>query len=306
MEEPVETAELQAFVHIVDAGSLSLAAKRLGVPRATLSRRLARLEARLEVRLVHRTTRQLALSEAGGRFYRHATAVLEAVATAQAAVQADTDHISGELKVSLPPGDGRLIYAMLHEYMARYPDVRLQVTFSTAHVDLLREGFDVAIRAGELHGEGLVLRTLTRVRSIAVASRGYLDAHGTPSSVHQLVDHRLITGFDRGAVPRKVWPSTAGPVRIEPHLATNDMRFVAELVAQHRGIALLPAGFVRDGLDDGSLVPVLPGVLESEGRVAVVYPDREYLPPQVRAFADLAVAWSREMQFGPDTAPRVD
>ena|SRR5688572_11931260 len=156
MPDPVETAELTAFVQTVDARSLSRAAAELGIPRATLSRRLARLEQRLGARLLRRSTRSLALTDAGESFNRHARIVLEAVAHAEASVRQVDDAVRGSLRVSVPPIVTPSFRAMLCSFSERYPDVRLQVHFTSRIVDLRRDGYDVALRASSQMEPGLI------------------------------------------------------------------------------------------------------------------------------------------------------
>src|SRR5215471_5628141 len=139
MSNPLETAELLAFARVVDAKSLSRAAAELGVPRATVGRRLARLEQRLGTRLLRRTTRSLALTDAGELFYRQARIVLDAVAQAEVCVRTDAAVMRGDLRVSLPPVDDESLFEMIAAFANQYPDVRLQIDFSTRLVDLVRE-----------------------------------------------------------------------------------------------------------------------------------------------------------------------
>jgi len=170
MRDPLETAELLAFTRIVDARSLSRAAREMRAPRPTISRRLARLEARLGVRLLRRTTRSLALTDAGEALYRQARLVLDAVASAEASVRRPDDAMAGELRVSAPPIFDESFFDIVASFAKRHPRVRLQVHASTRHVDLRREGYDVAIRAGNEMTPGLVARPLFRSKLVAVAS----------------------------------------------------------------------------------------------------------------------------------------
>jgi DNA-binding transcriptional LysR family regulator len=292
MNDPLETAELLAFARIVEAKSLSRAATELGIPRATISRRLARLEERLGTRLLRRTTRSLALTDAGEVFYRQARIVLEAVAQAQTCVRSSGDVIRGDLRVSLPPLNDDAILELITTFALDHPEVRLQVDFSSRIVDLLREGYDVALRAtGEIQ-PGLVARMIQRDKTIAVASPGYLAEHGTPRSVKDLRRHRCLTGFARGELPQSTWRIGRGEVHVESAFSSNDIRLLREAAARGLGIALLPLFLVADLLETGALVQVLAGTVEAESRIAVVYPERELLAPHVRAFIERLVQWS--------------
>jgi DNA-binding transcriptional LysR family regulator len=291
MHQPLETAELLAFTRVVEAKSFSRAAAELGTPRATVGRRLSRLEERLGTRLLRRTTRSLALTDAGERFYRQARIVLDSVAQAEASVQGAGDGMRGELRVSLPPQNDPALMALLTGFANEHPEVRLQVDFSTRLVDLVREGYDVALRAaGELQ-PGLMARLVQRDKSIAVASPAYLAAHGTPRSVKDLKQHRCVTGFARGELPQASWRVGRGEVHVESAFSSNDVRLLRAAAADGVGIALLPTFLVADLLESGALVQVLAGIVESQVNVAVVYREREMMAPHVRAFIDRLVEW---------------
>lgn len=296
MSEPIETAELLAFARIIEAKSLSRAAAELRVPRATLGRRLARLEERLGTRLLQRTTRSLAMTDAGEMFYRHARIVLDAVAQAEASVQTANDVVRGDLRVSVPPLMDESLSAMIMDFAEKYPDVRVQVDISTRLVDLRREGYDVALRASSELQPGLIARTVMREKIIAVASPAYLARMGTPRKLKDLRDHRCLTGFARGELPRTTWSAGRSVIRIDGSFSSNDLRLVRDAAVRGLGIAMIPQIVLGDLVARGELVQVLPGVLESENRVSVVYVEREFVPPHVRAFVEAMVAWAPALQ----------
>jgi DNA-binding transcriptional LysR family regulator len=293
MPDPVETAELAAFVQTVDARSLSRAAAELGLPRATLSRRLARLEQRLGARLLRRTTRSLALTDAGESFNRHARIVLEAVAQAEASVREVDDAVRGSLRVSVPPIVTASFRAMLCGFAERYPDVRLQVHFTSRIVDLRRDGYDVALRASSEIEPGLIARPLSREPMLAVASPAYLAAHGVPRSRRDLARHRCLMGFARGELPQSHWTFHGGSkVHLEGVFFSNELDLLCDAALRGLGIAFLPLMVTHAALESGALVAVLPETLYAEALIAVVYPEREFVPPAVRAFVDTVVAWA--------------
>ena len=295
MRDLVETAELQAFAKIVEARSVSRAAAELRVPRATLGRRLARLEERLGVRLLRRTTRSVALTDAGEALYRHARIVLDAIQHAEASVRQTDGAIRGDLRVSVPPMITHDFYAMVAEFVARHPEVRLQVDVSTRVVDLQAGDHDVAIRAGSEIQPGLIARTLARDPVVAVASPAYLAEHGTPRTRRDLANHRCVMGFARGEVPQTHWPTPRGSkIHVEGVFFSNDLFLCCEVALRGVGIALLPLVVVRQFLERGELVHVLRDVVGGQGRIAVVYPEREFLPAPVRAFVDAVAAWGPE------------
>jgi DNA-binding transcriptional LysR family regulator len=307
--DPVETSELLAFAKTVEAKSVSRAAAELRVPRATISRRLARLEARLSARLLRRTTRSLVLTDAGEALYRHARIVLDAVGHAEASVRRTDDQvIRGDLRVSVPPMLNHSFHQMVCAFALRYPDVRVQIHVSTRAVDLKRDGYDVAVRASTELPPGLVARTLARHPIIAVASPEYLAKHGTPRTRRDLRDHRCVMGFANGEVPQTHWPfADGGKLHVEGAFFSNDIFMLAGAALRGIGIALLPLMVVRPLLEEGKLVHVLAGALQTESRVAVVYPEREFVPPQVRAFVDAVVAWAPgELDQGLPACPKAE
>jgi DNA-binding transcriptional LysR family regulator len=295
MSEPIETAELLSFTKAVEMHSLSRAASQLGLPRATLGRRLARLEQRLGVRLLRRTTRSLALTDAGEAFYKHARIVLDAVTQAERSVKLDPAAVRGTLRVTVPPITDPSFHAMLCEFAEKYPELQLHFDFTTRFVDLHREGYDVAVRAGTTLEPGLVARTIARSPMSAFASPKYLAAHGTPRTVRDLKNHRCLLGFSRGQVPQNHWPLLAGgQVHVEGRFFASDVRVLIAAAVRGLGLVALPRDMIASELKSGRLVQVLEGVVGGEARVSVVYPEREFMPPQVRAFIDAVLAWVQQ------------
>jgi len=294
MHEPLETAELLAFVRSVEEKSLSGAAAKLRVPRVTISRRLARLEKRLAVRLLRRTTRSLALTDAGEALYRQARVVLDAVSRAEASVRRSDGTIRGDLRISVPPITSDSFFALVLRFAAKYPEVRMQIHFTSQLVDLASGAYDIALRASAHFPPGLVARPLARDRSIAVASPRYLAERGTPRAARDLRRHRCLVGFARGEIPESQWPlAKGGNFSVDGAFFSNELKVLFGAALHHQGIALLPEVLVKKFVASGRLTHVLPGIIEARSMVAVVYPEREFVPPQVRAFADAIVEWAK-------------
>jgi DNA-binding transcriptional LysR family regulator len=290
MREPLENAELLAFTKAVESKSLSRAAAELGLPRATLSRRLGRLEQRLGARLLRRTTRSLTITDAGEALYRHARIALDAVAEAEATIRRTDETVRGNLRVALPPVVSAPFLDLVAEFAAAHPQVRLQAHASTRHVDLRRDGYDVALRASAHFEPGLVARTLARFEFIAVASPAYLAAQGTPTSLRDLRRHRCLMGFARGELPETHWTAAGRKIQLEGTFFSNSPAMLVRAAERGLGIAVVPSLAVQSQLGGGQLVAVMPGLLRSEGRIALVYPERELVPPPVRAFVDWVLA----------------
>lgn len=300
MTEPLETTELLAFTRTVETGSLSRAAVELALPRATVSKRLARLEQRLGTRLLARTTRTLKVTAAGEALYAHACIVLDAVKRAEASVRRPDGVLRGELRVSVPPVSQEGFHAFLTAFAAKHPGLQLHVQFNSALVDLRRDGFDVALRAALDLEPGLVARVVARSMLVAVASPAYLKAHGTPTRLAELTRHRCLMNFTAGSFPQTHWPTLkGGKVALTGTFFSNHLPMLKRAALDGLGITLLPDVYVAPQLADGSLLPVLPKQLGAETRVAVVFPEREFVPPQVRAFVDALVEWMETKGFSP-------
>lgn len=295
MDDPPETAEFMTFVRTVEARSISRAARELGVPRPTVSRRLARLEEKLGVRLLRRTTRSMTLTDAGEALYARARGVLAAVRDAEASVRQSDNAVRGALRVSAPPLNSAEFGAMIAGFVGRYPDVRLELDLTTRHVEFAAGAYDVAIRAGERLPPGLIARNLARTRLVLVGAPAYLGRRGTPRRVAELAKHACLVGFALGEHPATHWPlARGGRVRVEAVMATNDLAVLRASALAGNGLALLPLPFVYDDLVGGALVAVLPERVGTESHIAVVYPEREFVPPAVRAFVDAVVAWAKQ------------
>ncbi len=293
MVDAMETAELLAFTRTVEARSLSRAAAQLGVPRATVGRRLQRLEERLGVRLLRRTTRALALTDAGDALYRHARIVLDAVEQAEASVRKSDQVVRGTLRVTTPPMQDPSFNELVCDFARAYPEVQIHIDSSPRYVDLVHEGYDVALRGSTELEPGLVGRTVARTSTVAVAAPAYLAANGTPRKARDLRAHRCLVGFTRDGLPQTHWPTAGGgKISIHGSFASNDITLLMDAAARGLGIAVLPMLLVGTLLERGKLVRVLRQVIHAESRVTVVYQEKELLPPQVRAFIDLLVAWA--------------
>jgi len=289
---------LTDFVAIVDAGSVSAAARALDVPRATLSRRLARLEDRLGVRLVHRTTRKLAPSPAGEELYRRAERILTQVREAEQAIRRLDGRPRGRLRVSaMPIGPDSRLTDLFLTFLERHPEVELEVSSTARHVDLIAEGYDCALRGGVVRDQGLVARLIRTSELRVWASEGYRARHGVPRRREDFADHECIRAFDAvSARPVSRWPCLdGGTVPVSGRLVTSEMGLMVRAVVGDQGLALMPeeATETLPAPVRGRLVAVLPDVVGVRGSVSVVYPEREHLDPKVRAFVDHAVAFLR-------------
>jgi len=297
--------DFEAFVAIVDAGSISEAARELRVARASLSRQLARLEERLGVRLLHRTTRRLVPSRAGEVLYPRARAIVEESAAAVEAVRLLDDVPRGLLRVSAPPTVSPSLGELIAAFMLEHPLVSVELIADTSHVDLASERVDVAMRAGVMRDPNLISRTLFRLHTQAFASTSYLARHGTPTTAEDLADHVCIRRFISGRRPATSWPLLdGGEVPVDGAFVSNDVMALMGALRGGLGIGLAPRELVAADVESGHLVQVLDGVVGLETTASLVWLERRFLDPKVRAFVDFITeaAKKRELLGELDTA----
>jgi len=289
---------LHEFAAIVDAGSVSEAARALELPRTSLSRRLSALESDLGVRLMHRQTRRLVLTPAGEELYRRARRVVAEADAAWASLRQLDGAPRGSLRVSVP--DSRMAGAGLFvEFAEAFPEVRLEVSVTPRHVDLVADGVDVAIRFGPVTNESLIVRHLWSTRSLPVASPDYLERRGVPTSATALIDHDCIVGFGGGRAPDRTWPLLeGGSIPVSARFASSGIDLRIAAVEAGLGIGLLPYGPVTRHLAEGTLVAVLDDIVGVETPLNLVFVDREFMPPRIRLFIDRAIEYLSRMAPG--------
>lgn len=280
--------EMRTFVAVVDAGSFVGAADALEVSKPVVSRTVADLEARLGVRLLHRTTRRLSLTEEGEVFQARSRELLAALEEAEAEVSARSVQARGLLKVSAPVSFGRHLAPLWGDFMARNPGVELDVTLSDRLVDLVEEGFDVAVRIARLESSSLVSRRLSSTRMVLCASPQYLQAHGTPRhpselAAHQVVGYSLLAAGDNWRFEGPDGPVT---VKVLPRFRSNSGDTCCAVARSHQGIILQPGFLVGEDLAAGRLVELLPAFPAGELGIHAVYPSRKHVAPKVRVLME--------------------
>jgi DNA-binding transcriptional LysR family regulator len=279
--------DLEVFVRVIAAGSMSTAARDLGLSPAVVSKRIKRLEDKLGTRLLQRTTRQISLTEAGQGFHERVLTVLGGLEEAEAFASGRSSEVNGTLKISASTSFGRMHVAPhLKPFMEAHPDLAIHLVLSDEFTDIVGGGFDLAIRIAELNDSSLVARRLAPVRRVLCASPDYLAEHGTPATLDDLKRHRCLPAHNHESW-RLEGPS--GPVTLRPEgmLITNSSEVIREAVIAGLGIALRSTWDVGAELKSGKLVQVLPQY-ESSRNVALsaVYPSRQFLPAKVRLFID--------------------
>ena len=292
--------DVLVFSRVVEAGGFTAAAARLGLPKSTVSRRVMRLERALGARLLQRTTRKLRLTDAGAIYYGHCNRVLSELEAAERCINKLEESPRGVLRVTAPGDVGPFLAELVVTYQARYPEVVVVAELSTRQVDLVAEGFDVALRGGHLRDSSLMARRLASARSRLWASPGYLQKCGEPTTPQQLQDHGcLLFGVN---IPQATWrltgPSGDVQVDVSGPLSSNDLGFLRDAAVAGAGIANLPG---LSGKPPTPLVRVLPDYEGSASGLYAVYPSSQLLSPKVRCFIDLA-AELVEDQLLPESA----
>ncbi|CAB3748955.1 LysR family transcriptional regulator [Paraburkholderia solisilvae] len=288
-----ELDDVLAFLAAFDAGSFAAASAMLGRDASIVSRRVSALEARLGVRLIERTTRRLAPTEAGTAFYRRMRAALSMMDEASAEIAQSSHVASGLLRIALPATFGqRWIGPMLPAFLAAWPQVTIEAEFSDRYVDLVHERFDLAVRLGDLADSRLVARRLASNDRIAVASPAYLARHGTPVSPDDLTAHACLPNPRLEGFPD--WHFRRGDamvaVRVNGPLTADDSTSLVAAAAEGIGITVCARWLIAEELASGRLVRVLADwEFEHSGGIHLVRPSSRYTPLKTRVFSDWLV-----------------
>ncbi|TXD37502.1 LysR family transcriptional regulator [Lujinxingia vulgaris] len=283
--------DLQTFVVVAETETMSAAADELGVPRSTVSRRVARLEEALGVTLVHRSNQGNTLSADGRHLYARSAPAIRELSQVERALADTALKPTGILRLTAPHDFGAMasFAELMTRFEANFPDIELRIELTNRVVDLVEEGFDAAIRA---HGPnlpddaGLMIRPLTRVERGLYASPAYLKQHGRPSSVDELAEHRFVAHQTMLRERNSIFdPHTPRPI-----MRVNDFGLVVQLLIAGAGIGEVPTFFARDHVRAGLLQRVLPEVGSATGRFSLFWPASRHLAQRIRALIDFLSA----------------
>lgn len=284
--------EIAVFARVVELGSFTRAAEQLGVPKSSVSRAVARLEERLGVRLLARSTRTLRLTDAGIAYHQRITAALGLIDDAEHEVAHLQDAPRGLLRITAPYDAGvGFLAEITARFTARHPGVHVETVLTSRTVDLIAEGFDLALRAGQLRDSSLIARKLGAVESRLFAAPAYLEARGTPDTPADLGRHAclLFRGQNGKARWRLDGPAGAVQVEVAGPIGADDLSFVRAAALAGGGIALLPWFLCADDVAAGRLVRVLPAYEQTGAAIYVVHPPGEHLPRRVAVFRDFLI-----------------
>ena len=285
---------VSAFVQVLEAGSFTAAAREMGLPKSSVSRRVSALEESLRVRLLQRSTRKLALTEAGRLYFERARAALRGLESAGAAASDMSQEVAGPIRFTAGNDNTGMLAHLIGEFLQRHPRIQLDVVLTPRRVDLVAEGFDLALRAGPLVDSSLIVRRLGRVDHGLYASRAYLRKAGRPQRVSELARHRFVLFGEPQARHqlRLTGPRGDETVKIDGPLVVHDLPFATDAIAAGIGIGVVPEMYLGWVLKGGmranrdQLVRLLPDHGVTGAELSLVSPPTAYEPARVGLLRD--------------------
>jgi DNA-binding transcriptional LysR family regulator len=282
--------DLEAFVAVVEAGSITHAADRLGIAKSAVSRRLAALEERLGVELIRRTTRRLNLTDTGQSFYEQSSRILADLEEAESAAAQAHGELRGRLRVALPLSFGlKHMAGPISEFSRRHPKVTFDLDLNDRRIDLIEEGADIALRIARLDDSSLIARRLFDARTVLVASGDYLERHGRPRAPADLSSHRCLVYSNLPEPERwRCRDEDGSPIDVivTPAMTASSGDFLCNMAADGHGIAMQPTFIAGPLVASGELVPLLTDFEWPVTPAYAVYPPTRHLSYRVRAFID--------------------
>ncbi len=281
--------EIAVFIKVVEAQSFSRAARELGMPNSTVSSRVSGLEKRLGVTLIQRTTRKLNITEIGQAYFKHCLQGLKEIEQAESEILATQSEPQGLLRITAPVElGGSILPHFISDYLKKYPKVSVEVILTDRRVDLLAEGIDLAIRAGELKDSSLIAKKLGSAYFAPYASPKYLKAYGLPKLPKDLIDHECLQFTPLGLTEWKLKSlKSSATVKVKGRMILNDLNLIKLLTVNGNGIALLPSFLCLEDVRAGRLMRILPEWGSTPGPVHFVYPAQKFVMPKLSAFIAL-------------------
>ncbi|AAU28353.1 LysR substrate-binding domain-containing protein [Legionella pneumophila] len=284
--------DLYFFYLVVEQRSFTKAGRSIGITKSKISRRISELESRLGVRLLHRSTRKLALTDIGQIFYQHCKAMVDEAQSAQEAIELVQSKPRGRIRVTCPALFAQSTFTdIITRFMQQYQEVTIVLNATDRPVDLFQEGFDVAIRfqANTFEDSTLVVRKLGLSFSSLIASPTYLNHHGTPQTPQDLVNHACFAKTRNEGMSQFLLTHNDGrqiSVHFQPILESNEWLVLKQAALSHLGITMMPQEICRKEIDSGLLVPILTEWSLPKASLYIIYPSRRGLIPAIRSFID--------------------
>lgn len=281
----IDLNEMTLFVKVVESGTFTGAARALGLPKSTVSRKVAALEERLGVRLLQRTTRKVTLTELGAAYFERAARVVQEADEAERAVSLSQATPRGRLRISAPVEGAEWIGAAVTDYLLLHPEVEVELDLTHRYVNLVEEGYDLALRGGALPDSTLIARRLGVSRMVVCAAPSYLAEHGEPATPQALKEHACLLHGAREPLHFS-GPKGIATLNLHPRFSANNLNVLRDAALAGLGVTVLPNGFCEREIADGRLVELLRDWSLPEGGFHAVYPSPRHLTPKVRTFLD--------------------
>lgn len=284
---------LKTVIAVVETGSFTSASERLMISKALVSKYVGEVEEKLGVRLFNRTTRRLALTDAGKTYYERALPLVEEYEELLDSVTGEQSTPKGNLKISVPVTFGEMqLSPIISKFLKAYPDIQINIQLTDRRIDMLEEGVDVVIRIGGVDDSNMVARQINTYPLVLCASPDYLEEHGHPKKPSDITNHACI--IDSNFRIGKQWPlvspdGTVEIIEVTSKIAANSPRAVMEIAKSGGGIALIPGFIVKDTIAEGLLLEVLAGYSTLEFGLFAIFPHRRYLSKKIRCFIDFLI-----------------
>ncbi len=283
---------MQVFVRIVEAGSITKAAEQLNLAKSAVSKRLGDLETRLGSKLINRTTRTSSLTDAGNQYYQRVKLLIGEVDSLNGDMACKTQVLSGSLRLAVPLSFGiSHLTPAIDVFMRQHPDLHIEIDFSDRKVDIIEGGYDLAFRIGSLPDSGLQARKITPIKHAICASPSYLKRQGMPTTPKELATHKIVKYGNWPLAGMPLLDSTGQQhlVNMDACLTANNGDAMKQIALSGHGIVMLPTFIVWDALAKGDLVPILENYSLATMHAYAVYPSTRYLPRKVRSLIDFLV-----------------
>lgn len=281
---------LKTVVAVVETNSFTAASERLGISKALVSKYVGEVERSLDIRLFNRTTRQLALTDAGKRYYQQSITLLEQYTALVDNVTGEQTKPRGILRISAPVTFGEMQLApLLPKFIESYPDLKIELVLTNNAIDMLEEGIDVRLRIGGVDDSSMIARHLNTFKLVLCASPSYIKKYGLPKKPEHISHHNCV--IDSNFRVGKQWPfispqGQANTIDVLSAISVNSPQAVREIAIAGGGIAMIPGFIVEDAISDGRLISILPEYTTLEFGLYAIYPHRKYVAKKVRCFID--------------------
>lgn len=290
----IKTEEIQVFIQIVERGTITAAAAHLQLAKSAVSRRLSELEERLGVELFHRSTRKLNLTESGRELYQRCLQIMDEIVEAESSIKEAHQDIRGKIKIAAPLSFGLMhLASAIIDFQKEHPAITFDIDFNDREVDLIQEGFDVAVRIAQLKDSSLIARKLAELSTVVCASPEYLSRHGKPSIPEDLKQHDCITYSYLTRPDQWDFLDSDGKlisVNVKNIIRANNGEFMRDAASAGLGIIRQPTFIAFKDIDSGKLIPLLEDYTSTTVNAYAIYPPTRHLSQRVRQFIDFLVA----------------